>query len=86
MARPQEPIGHNTAEAMRCGAYYGLRGAVRELVERYAEVVGSFPVVVATGGDVEMLFENFDLIDRIVPDLTLMGMAVTLQSAVSAKE
>ena len=85
LAKPEEPIGHNTAQAMRAGIYYGLRGAVRELVEQYAQVAGGFPLVVATGGDAQQLFEDFDLIDRVVPDLTLEGMALTLRTAMSTK-
>ena len=80
-AAPIEPIGHNTVEAMRTGVYYGLRGMVRELVEQFAQVAGTFPLVVATGGDAEWLFEDFDLLDRLVPDLTLRGLAVTLRAA-----
>lgn len=79
MAKPDEPIGHNTAQAMRTAVYHGLRGAVRELVEQYAQSAGTFPMVVATGGSAMMLFEAFDLVDRLVPDLTLLGMGVTLK-------
>lgn len=83
VAKPLEPIGHNTVEAMRAGVFYGMRGVVRELVERYAQQVGSYPMVVATGGDSDLLFRDFDLVDRIVPDLTLLGIAVTLRKALS---
>jgi type III pantothenate kinase len=78
---PQEPIGHNTVEAIRTGLYHGLRGAVRELIERYAEFYGAYPRVLATGGDAETLFHGYDLIDSIVPDLTLEGMAVAYRHA-----
>jgi type III pantothenate kinase len=84
LTRPEEAIGHNTAEAMRSGVLYGLRGLVRELTEQYAEAAGAYPMVVATGGDAELLFEGYDLVERIVPDLALLGLAVTLQSASSA--
>jgi type III pantothenate kinase len=81
LQKPQEPIGHNTVQAMITGVYYGIRGMVRELVEQYATVAGSFPTVVATGGDANMLFRECELVDRIVPDLTLMGLHVTLRTA-----
>lgn len=81
LAVPQEPIGHSTAQAMLCGVYYGIRGMVRGLVEQYASAAGMFPVVVATGGDAELLFQNDELVDRVVPDLTLWGMAVTHRAA-----
>ncbi len=78
-AKPEEALGHNTAEAMRTGVFHGLRGTVRELVELFAEQAGTFPMVIATGGDGALLFEGYDLVDRVVPDLTLMGLAVTLR-------
>ena len=79
-AKPKDAIGHNTNEAMRSGVYHGLRGMVRELVEQFAESTGQYPLVVATGGDGALLFKDYDLIDRVVPDLTLMGLAVTQRS------
>lgn len=80
--KPQELIGHNTTEAMKAGVFFGLRGLVRELVEQFALQAGQFPLVVATGGDANTLFRDFDLIDRVVPDLTLMGLAVTMRRAI----
>lgn len=79
--RPVDVIGHNTVEAMRVGVFHGMHGLVRELVERYAEKAGSYPTVIATGGDADLLFRDYELIDRIVPDLTLNGLAVTLRVA-----
>ncbi|MEX0653330.1 MAG: type III pantothenate kinase [Phycisphaeraceae bacterium] len=79
--RPLDVIGHNTVEAMRVGVFQGLRGMVRELVERYAEKAGAFPAVIASGGDADLLFRDYELIDRVVPDLTLNGLAVALRVA-----
>jgi type III pantothenate kinase len=79
LARPDEPIGHNTADAMKSGVYHGLRGMVRELVERYAETLGSFPMVVATGGDGNLLFRDYELVDRVIPNLTMTGLYTTLR-------
>ena len=81
LARPEEAVGHNTTEAMRSGVYHGVRGLVRELAEHYAELAGAYPIVIATGGDAELLFHDFDLIERIEHELTLMGLAVTLRAA-----
>jgi type III pantothenate kinase len=82
LAAPREAIGHNTAEAIRSAVFHGLRGMVRELTEHYAEAAGSYPMVIATGGNAELLFKDYDLVERIVPDLTLRGLAITLQAAV----
>jgi type III pantothenate kinase len=83
--KPKEPIGHNTEQAMLTAVFYGVRGAVRELVEQYAQVLGSFPIVVATGGDAEMLFGDYELVERIVPDLGLMGIALTYDRAIQGE-
>jgi len=77
----KETFGRNTASAMLLGVYEGLRGMVRRLVERYAENYGAFPLVVATGGDAEILFSGDDLVDRIVPDLVLIGISVAARHA-----
>jgi type III pantothenate kinase len=79
LARPLEAVGHNTVEAMRTGVFHGIRGAVRELVEQYAGFAGMYPLVLATGGDAEFFFSDYELVERIVPDLTLLGLAVTLK-------
>jgi type III pantothenate kinase len=85
-ARPQESIGHSTAQAMLDGVFHGVRGAVRELVERYAEFYGAYPKVIATGGDAALLFEGYELIEAIVPDLALRGMLVARRYALNGAE
>lgn len=85
-AKPTEPIGHSTVEAMQSGVYHGMRGIVRELVEQFAEKAGQFPLVIATGGDAQTLFRDHDLIDRVVPDLTLLGLALTLRKSLEQAE
>jgi type III pantothenate kinase len=83
LAPDDEPFGRNTVQAMRQGVFHGIRGMVQRLVERYAEAYGAFPMVIATGGDAAMLFEGEPLFDRIVPDLTLLGMEVAAKYALS---
>jgi type III pantothenate kinase len=77
MSRPDEAIGHNTRQAMLDGVFHGIRGAVRELAEKYAEVYGAYPRIIATGGDAALLFEGYELVENIVPELVLLGMKVT---------
>ncbi len=75
-----EPVGRNTEQAMLQGVVHGVRGLVQRLVERYAEAQGAFPIVVATGGDAQTLLQDTELVDRIVPDLVLMGIAAAVGS------
>ncbi len=81
-----DPFGRSTGQAMIKGVFHGIRGAVQRLVEQYAEHYGAFPKIIATGGDAETLFKGDGLIDTIVPDLTLRGIAATARHALAADE
>jgi type III pantothenate kinase len=76
-------FGRSTAQAMLNGVFHGIRGMVWRLVEHYAERYGAYPMVIATGGDAEVLFGTDELIDRIVPDLTLLGIAAAARHALA---
>ncbi len=84
--KPDEAIGHNTAQAMLDGVFHGIRGAVRELVEKYAEFYGAYPMVIATGGDAETLFRDYELVEAIAPGLALEGLALTAKKAAEDEE
>jgi type III pantothenate kinase len=76
LAVPAAAIGKSTEQAMLHGVYHGIRGMVKELVENYATELGNWPDIIATGGDAQQLFEDWDLIHAIAPDLTLYGIAL----------
>lgn len=76
LAAPKHGIGKTTAEAIQLGVFHGIRGAVKELVESYATELGTWPDLIATGGDSAVLFENWELVHAIAPDLTLYGIAL----------
>jgi type III pantothenate kinase len=73
---PTGPIGQNTEQAILQGVYHGIRGTVKELVEQYAMKLGNWPDVICTGGDAAVLFQGWELIHAISPDLTLYGIAL----------
>jgi len=85
---PEKPMGRaigiDTTSAMQHGVYYGIRGMVRLLVEQYAEEYEGYPLVIVTGGDAKMLFEDDELIDRVAPDLVLSGIALCCERALGA--
>jgi len=86
LARPEDEsntFAKTTPDAMLHGVYFGVRGMVRTLVERYAERFGAYPHVIATGGDAALFFEDDDFVEVIVPDLTLRGIALTTVAAVA---
>lgn len=73
---PAGPFGRDTAEAMRHGVYHAIRGLVKEVVENYATTLHAWPELIATGGDAVKLFEGWELVHAISPDLTLYGIAL----------
>ena len=78
-----DAFGRSTRQAMLHGVFHGIRGMVWKLTEQYAEHYGAYPRVIATGGDAALLFEHDELIDNIVPDLTLLGIAAAARIALA---
>jgi type III pantothenate kinase len=76
LEKPKGAYGTDTRQAMLHGVYHGIRGMVKELTENYATELGSWPEIIATGGDAKILFDSWELIHAIVPDLTLYGIAL----------
>lgn len=75
-AIPEHPVGQNTQQAILHGTFHGIRGMVKEIVENYATELGTWPDLIATGGDAPRLFEDWDFVHAITPDLTLYGIAL----------
>ena len=73
---PTVAIGTDTVEAIRVGMYLGIRGMVKEIVEAYATELGSWPDLIATGGDAEKLFGGWELVHAVSPDLVFYGIAL----------
>jgi type III pantothenate kinase len=85
-APDNDAFGRSTGQAMLHGVFHGIRGAVQRFVERYSERYGAFPPIIATGGDAEVLFEHEELVDHIVPDLTVLGIAAAAKQALAGGE
>jgi type III pantothenate kinase len=75
-AVPGEAFGKSTQQAIVHGVYHGIRGMVKELIENYATELGNWPDLIATGGDAETLFTDWELVHAIAPELTLYGIAL----------
>jgi len=84
--RPSESIGRDTKQAILNGVYHGARGMVKEVIENYATELGHWPDLICTGGDARLLFEGWELVHAISPDLTLYGIALAYTKAIVEEE
>jgi type III pantothenate kinase len=78
---PTVVFGKNTHDAIVNGVVYGVLGALREIVERYATELREWPRLVITGGNAPLIAELADYVDAVVPDLSLMGIALAYRTA-----
>lgn len=78
---PTSVFGKNTHDAIVNGVVFGLVGALREIVERYATELREWPRLVITGGNAPLVAEMADYVDAVVPDLCLMGVALAYRAA-----
>lgn len=75
LERPgDDPFPKLTEQAMLHGVVQGIRGLVRLMMERFSEAFRAYPPLIVTGGDAALIFEGDELVDRLVPDLTLLGI------------
>ncbi len=78
-AEPPDVFGKDTTEAIQAGILAAARGSLRALAESYATELGNWPVVILTGGDAELVGSKLletGMVQAIVPDLTLRGVAM----------
>ena len=77
--RPETPYGKNTADAINCGLYYSIIGAMEEIIRRYAEEVGRWPQTVITGSGAVTIAEDCPFVDNYVPHLVVQGIVLAYQ-------
>lgn len=70
---PPQVVCKNTVQGMQAGILYGYVGQVEYLVRRIKEEVGPAKVV-ATGGFSGLIAQESNVIDEVVPTLTLLGL------------
>lgn len=77
---PRGFIPRNTLDAVRTGVFWQVAGGVRALIEGIErELLAEGeprPLVLATGGEAELIAPHVPAIERTVPDLTLRGLGM----------
>jgi len=74
LIKPKHSIGSNTITAMQSGIFFGYLGLTNELIRRFKRELGENSLVVATGGQAELIGNESKLIDKVNPFLTLQGL------------
>ncbi len=77
--RPPSVIGRNTVHAMQSGLLFGYVAMVEGMVQRFRAELGPDMKVLATGGLAETIASETQVIDQIVPWLTLDGLQILWQ-------
>ncbi|WP_437230464.1 type III pantothenate kinase [Planctomicrobium sp. SH661] len=78
LKREPAVLGKNTEAAIASGLYWGHLGAVKELVQRYGDVLTTDqtqPLLLLTGG-ASVILAPYLAQARQVPDLSLQGLAI----------
>ena len=79
VSRPEHPYGKNTADAINCGLYYSVIGALEEIVRRYAEELGRWPQTIITGAAAATIKDDCPFVDNYVPHLVTKGIVLAYQ-------
>jgi type III pantothenate kinase len=69
-------VGRTTEEQMTIGIYWGYVSMVEGLVGRLRAQIGRPVQVVATGGLATLIAHHSGVFDKIIPDLTINGLAI----------
>lgn len=75
IAKPSGLYGSSTSEAIQIGLFYGTAGSIKEICYVYQKHIfnGAKPLIIGTGG-FSKIFAEYNLFDKIVPELVLLGV------------
>lgn len=79
LVSPKQAIGTNTITAMQSGIVFGYVGLVEGIVARIQKELEEKALVVATGGYSTIIAKETKVIDKVNPDLTLVGLKLIHQ-------
>jgi type III pantothenate kinase len=85
VSKPKAPYGKNTADAINCGLYYSIVGALQEVIRRYAEDIGKWPQTVITGSGAGIIHTDCEFIDNYVPNLVVKGVFLAYKKYIEEK-
>jgi len=78
-SKKPDALGRNTQDAIISGVYYGSAGLVRNIICELARELKLNPAsltIVITGGDAQTVKSAIPYKNKIIPDLTLIGLVL----------
>jgi type III pantothenate kinase len=84
VTKPKLPYGKNTTDAINCGLYYSILGALEEVVRRYADELGNWPQTIITGSGAKLIYEDCEFVDDYVPNLVVKGVFLAYRKFVES--
>jgi len=85
VTKPKAPYGKNTVDAINCGLYYSIVGALQEVVRRYAEELGKWPQTIITGAAAKVIADDCEFVDNYVPNLVVKGIVLAYKKYLAEK-
>jgi type III pantothenate kinase len=85
ITKPKAPYGKNTVDAINCGLYYSIVGALEEIIRRYAEQIGRWPQTIITGTGAKTIADDCEFIDNYVPNLVVKGIVLAYKKHIAQK-
>ena len=85
ITKPKAPYGKNTVDAINCGLYYSIVGALQEIIRRYAEKFGKWPQTIITGSGAKVIAGDCEFIDNYVPNLVVKGIVLAYNKYLEQK-
>jgi type III pantothenate kinase len=76
LVKPPKVIGRNTVASMQSGLVYGFIGQVEGIVQRIKAECKEDLFVVATGGRSKFIARESEIINKVDPFLTLVGLKI----------
>lgn len=79
LVHPKQAIGTSTVTAMQSGIVFGYVGLIEGIIARIQQELGEKALVVATGGYAGLMAKETAVINKVNPDLTLVGLRLIYQ-------
>ncbi|MDD5259411.1 MAG: type III pantothenate kinase [bacterium] len=86
LVKPDKCLGKNTVHSMQAGLVFGFLGQVKEILKQLKKEIKGRPVIVGTGGLVNLIQNAEKIFDKVNQNLTLIGLRMIHETIISPKK